>query len=224
MLKRMTELRGEKIGQWFTELKDPANRELLDVWDKREELYKLQVRVETGGRWITRGILWGGGPYISEDRVVRLDLSGVEGNILRILIAPPAGFWQLNSFAIDYSERPKPEYQEIAGTKMIGHDGADLQGILSSTDQKFYVMPETGEIATLVFPAPPSKPGFDRAVFAKISGYYDLRAKSEGPVQAEMLNRLTFEPGFATRFAMQEFMKWKSEALRASRSGKWRRR
>jgi len=220
MLKRMTELRGEKIGQWFAELKDPANREMLDVWDKREELYKLQVRVKTDGTWITRGILWGGGPYISEDRVVPLDLSGIEGNTLKILLAPAAGFWQLNSFAIDYSGGPKPEYQEIAGTKMIGHDGADLLGILSSTDQKFYVMPETGEIATLVFPAPPSKPGYERTVFAKVSGYYDVRAKAEGPVQTDVLSRITFEPGFATGFALQEFMKWKSEALRASRSGK----
>jgi hypothetical protein len=219
MLKRMTELRGEKIAQWFTELKDPANRELLDLWNKREELYKLQVRVETGGRWVTRGILWGGGPFISEDRVVPLDLSGIEGNTLKILLAPPAGFWQLNSFAIDYSNGAKPGYQEIAGTKMIGHDGADLRGILSSTDQKFYVMPETGQIATLLFPAPPSKPGYERTVFAKVSGYYDVRPKADGPVQAEVLNRITFEPGYAAGYALEEFMKWKSEALRASRSG-----
>jgi hypothetical protein len=219
MLKRMTELRGETVPEWFNELKNPVNREMLDIWNKREELYKLQVKVGTGGTWVTRGILWGGGPYISEDRVVPLDVNGVDGTTLRVLLAPPAGFWQLNSFAVDYTTGLKPEFQEITGKSMIGHDGSDLRGILSSTDQQFYVMPETGQMAKLTFVVPPQKSGSERTVFAKVSGYYDLRARAEGPAQAEMVNRLTVEPGYAVSYALQEFNKWRSDAAQADRAG-----
>ncbi len=218
MLKRMTELHGQDVPQWYEELKDPANQMILEVWNRREELYKLQVKVGTAGGWATRGILWGGGPFISEDRVVPLDLRQVEGDTLRILLAPPAGFWQLNSFAVDYSEETIPEHQEIAGSSMVGHDGADLAGILSATDKRYYVMPETGQKAALSFPAPPARPGYVRTVFAKVSGYYDLRAKAEGPPQAEVFRRISTEPGYPAGFALQEYMKMKSQLLRAAHS------
>ena len=218
MLKRMTELRGDSVSRWYAGLKDPANRELLDLWNKREELYKMQVRVQTSGRWVSRGLLWGGGPYVTEDRVVSLDLSGVEGDTLRILLAPPAGFWQLNSFAMDYTWSAAPQYQEISATSIIGHDGSDMRALLSSTDGKYYVAPETGQQASLVFSAPSLKSGLERTVFAKVSGYYDLRAKASGPPKTEILNRLMLESGYSVRFALQEFAKWRSETLGANRS------
>lgn len=220
MLKRMTELRGESVAGWFDGLKDPANRELLDLWNKREELYKMQVRVQSAGQWVSRGLLWGGGPYVTEDRVVSLDLRGVEGDTIRILLTPPAGFWQLNSFAMDYSRSAAPRYQEISATSIIGHDGSDLRAVLSSTDGKCYMAPEIGQKATLMFPAPPLKAGLERTVFAKVSGYYDLRAEASGPAKVEILNRLMLEPGFSVRFAMQEFAKWRSEIIGAKRDAK----
>jgi len=211
MLKLMTELHGTQVPQWYEGLKDPVNLALLDAWGMREELYKLQVKVQIGGTWQTRGILWGGGPYVSETRVVPLDLRQVEGDTLRILLAPPAGFWQLNSFAIDYSETPTPEYMEIAASAMVGHDGTDLRNTLSATDKQYYVMPETGQKAAITFPAPPEKPGYVRTVFAKVSGYYDLRARTEGLPQASALERITGEPGYTVSFSLQEYAKWKSE-------------
>ena len=216
MLKKMTELRGQEVPRWYESLKDPANQMLLEGWGMREELYKLQVKVAGPTGWVTRGILWGGGPFISEDRVVPLDLKQIEGDTLQILLAPPTGFWQLNSFAIDYSEEATPEYLEIAGSSMIGHDGADLGALLRATDKRYYVMPETGQKATLVFPAPPVKAGCVRTLFAKVSGYYDIRAKAEGAPMAEILERIANEPGYPVSFALEEYAKWKSELMRAA--------
>lgn len=213
MLKRLTELRGEQVGQWFQELKDPASRALLDTWNMREELWYLHVNAWIGGKWIKRGTIIGGGPFMTEDRIVPLDLSGVEGDTLKILMAPPAGFWQLNSFAIDYSQMPAPQYQEIAATSIIGDDGADVRDLLSSTDGKYYAMPVTGQSANLVFQAFPIPEGSVRTIFAKVSGYYDIRMNASGPPQTEVLDRIIFEPGFAASFALGEFHRWRSEQL-----------
>jgi hypothetical protein len=216
MLKRMTELRGEEIPLWFNELKSPATRQMLDLWNKREELYHLQVKVRIGNEWITRGDIIGGGPFVTEDRIVPLDLSGVDGDTLNILIAPPAGFWQLNWFGIDYSDNDPVEFKEIGATKATGYDGADLLGTLDSTDGGYYVAPEKGQTATLVFQVPTGEPSRERAIFAKVSGYYDMHMKAAGPAKRETLNRIAFEPGYPARFALEEFMKWKAELAQSN--------
>ncbi|HCV43333.1 MAG TPA: hypothetical protein DGH68_07600 [Bacteroidetes bacterium] len=217
MLKRMTELRGEAIQPWFTELKSPAVRQLLDFWNKREELYHLQVKLRVGSAWVTRGDIMGGGPFVTEERVVPLDLSGVEGDTLNIMLAPPAGFWQLDRFAVDYSADEPLDSLEVAATKAVGHDGADLLGTLNSADGNYYVSPVTGQTATLVFPAPPEKADRERAILAKVSGYYDMRMDETGKPQSEKLTRIAFEPGYPVQFALEEFIKWRTELLEANR-------
>ncbi len=216
MLKRMTELRGEEIPAWFNELKSPSAREMLDVWNKREELYHLMVKVRIGNTWVTRGDILGGGPFMTEDRIVPLDLIGVDGDVLQILLTPPAGFWQLNSFGVDYSTDEPVDLREVSAVRAVGHDGADLLGTLDSTDGKYYVAPEKGQAATLVFRVPPAEPGSERAVFAKVSGYYDIRMKAEGPAQREVLNRIAFEPGYPVKFSLEEFSKWKAELAKSN--------
>ncbi len=218
MLKRMTELRGEEISLWFNELKSPATRQMLDLWNKREELYHLQVKVRIGNEWVTRGDIIGGGPFVTEDRIVPLDLNGVEGDTLNILMSPPAGFWQLNWFGVDYSANETVEFNEIAATKAIGDDGADLLGILDSTDGRYYVAPETGQISALVFQVPAGEPGRERTIFAKVSGYYDMHMKAAGPAKRETLNRIALEPGYPTRFAIEELTKWKAELVQPNRA------
>lgn len=220
MLKRMTELRGEEIPLWFNELKSPATRQMLDLWNKREELYHLQVKVRVGNNWVTRGDIMGGGPLVTEDRIVPLYLTGIVGDTLVILLAPPAGFWQLNSFGIDYSTNEPVDLKEISAAKAVGHDGTDLLGTLDSTDGKYYAAPEKGQTATLVFREPPEKSGRDRAVFAKVSGYYDMHLKAVGATKHETINRVAFEPGYPAKFALQEFLKWKAELLRANQTDK----
>ena len=72
MLKRMTELRGDKVDQWYKALENPLIKSQLEIWNDREELYQLQVKVDSNNTWINKGEIWGGGPFITEDRVVCL--------------------------------------------------------------------------------------------------------------------------------------------------------
>jgi hypothetical protein len=213
MLKRIIELRGDQVRQWYEELKIPVNQERLRAWVKREEIYRLQVKVWVHHTWVNRGEIVGGGPFIAEERIIPLDLEGVEGDSLKILLSPPVGFWQLNSFAVDYSQDVPLEVQEISATSILGQDGADLRSILESLDGKYYVMPEIGQHALLIFPVPPSKPGLERSIFAKVSGYYDMHLNASGPPQTETIDRIASEPGYVVSFSLQEYFKWRSQEL-----------
>jgi hypothetical protein len=211
MLKRDLELWGDQVGAWYEELKNPATRQLFDTWHKREEVFHLQVRVWTAGGWVVRGEILGGGPFITEERVVPLGLEGVEGDTLKIQVMPPAGFWQLNSFAVDYSPSLPLDVREIAATSAAGHDNTDLRAILDSTDHRYYSMPEVGQTAVFVFPVPPKKQDLSRTVFAKVSGYYDIHLASVGPPQYDQRARIAFEPDYFTKFSLKEYFKWRDE-------------
>ena len=211
MLKRMTELRGDKVDHWYKALENPLIKSQLEIWNDREELYQLQVKVNSGDRWINKGEIWGGGPFITEDRVVVLDISDIKSDTLKIMIAPPKGFWTFNSFAVDYSDEVPFEFQEISASKIISDDGIDLKSVLESSDKSYYDMPETGQRAYLTFPVPEFKPGYERSVFAKASGYYDIHMNKTGEPQNELIRRIALEPGFPVKYSLQEFSKWITE-------------
>ncbi len=216
MLKKMAEYRGDQLQQWYESWKDPLSRDLLDAWNEREELYHMQVHIWTGQAWERRGEILGSGPFIAEERVVPLDLTGVETDTLLIRLAPPAGFWRINSFAVDYSEDRHLEFQELSASSIISHEGKDIRGALESTDGDYYVMPEEEQIAYLTFPVPETSRGLSRTVFARVTGYYDIHLETSGPPQYDIIQRIAFEPGYVVRLALREYQKWRAEHLRAS--------
>jgi len=218
MLKRMTEIRGEHVDQWFKSLENPIIKSQLEFWNDREELYQLQVKVNSNDKWINKGEIWGGGPFITEDRVVLLDISDIKSDTLKIMVAPPKGFWTFNSFAVDYSDELPFKFQEISASKIIGDDGIDLKNVLEASDKSYYEMPKTGQRAYFTFPVPEFSPGYERSVFAKVSGYYDIHMNKTGEPQSELIRRIAFEPGFPIKYSLQEFSKWITEIKKGTAS------
>lgn len=218
MLKRMTELRGEEVDQWYKALENPLVKSQLEIWNDREELYQLQVKVNSDDKWINKGEIWGGGPFITEDRVVLIDISDIKSDNLKIMISPPKGFWTFNSFAVDYSAEVPFKFQEISASKIISDDGIDLKNVLETSDKSYYDMPDIGQRAYLTFPVPEFNPGYERRVFAKASGYYDIHMKKTGEPQNELIRRIAFEPGFPVKYSLWEFSKWIAEIKKGTAS------
>ena len=197
-------------------MENPLVKSQLDYWNDREELYQLQVKVNSGNQWINKGEIWGGGPFITEDRIVLLDVSEIKSDTLKIMIAPPRGFWTFNSFAVDYSAEIPYKFKDVSATEIISDDGIDLKAILESSDSSYYEMPEIGQRAYLTFPVLKFKPGYVRSVFAKVSGYYDIHMNKTGEPQNELIRRIAFEPGFPVKYSLQEFSKWITEVKNSS--------
>jgi hypothetical protein len=104
MIKKMVALRGDEVGRFYSEMNHSRlARKKVAAWELKEQLYALKVYVEEPTGWEVRGVIPGTGPFISKDRIIPLDVSHVKGDQLHIRIQPPAGFWALNSFAVDYS-------------------------------------------------------------------------------------------------------------------------
>ena len=72
----------------------------------REELFALKIEVEEPSGWQVRGMMPISGPFVSDERVVPLDMSHVTGNQVQRVRMPGRrqGFWAFNSFyAMSYA-------------------------------------------------------------------------------------------------------------------------
>jgi hypothetical protein len=212
MIKRLLELNGTGVQEFYREVNasGPAFFQ-RQQWTLREELFRLQVRVETAGQWKSKGLLLGGGPFISEDRVYILDVGDVPGDVLKIKLTPPVGFWMINRVAVDYSDDLTVVGTEIAAAEASDHQGRDIREALSLTDGRYFAMPRTGDWAEISFIAPPRKAGGERSIFARVSGYYDIHLKAQGEPQTELLENFRTKPGSVIQYACREYQKWKSE-------------
>jgi hypothetical protein len=209
MIKKMVELRGKDAGAWY-ELMDQsqAARDDLFAWEVREQLYALKIYVEEPTGWEVRGVLPGVGPFISKDRVLPLDVSRVRGDKLRIRIHPPAGFWALNSFAVDYSADRPLHVETVRPQTARDLEGKDVLPDLLGNQDRYLAMPNIGDTADLAFAVPSRSAGTDRTIFLHSRGYYSLHLASTGEPDTKTLREIENVPGAAARFAADHFAEW----------------
>ena len=209
MIKKMVELRGRDLGAWYRTIDEskPA-RDALFAWEVREQLYALKIEVEEPSGWVVRGILPGTGPFISKDRIVPLDVSHVPGDQLHIRIRPPAGFWALNSFAVDYTPDRALSMQTVKPATARDLQGTNVLPDLVAIDDRYVAMPNVGDTANLTFRAPSRHAGAERAVFLHSRGYYKLHLSGTGEPDTKTLDAIENVPGTAARFAAEKFGEW----------------
>jgi hypothetical protein len=214
MIKKMVELRGRDVGLWYASMdQSQAARDALFAWEVREQLFALKIDVEEPTGWEVRGILPGTGPFISKDRIVLLDVSHVQGNQLRIRIQPPAGFWALNSFAVDYTSDLPVSVEKIEPATAKDLQGRNVLPELAANDDRYLAMPNIGDTADLTFRVPPQHAGTDRTVILHTRGYYRLHIAATGEPDTKTLQEIENVPGAAARFAANQFALWQVAGL-----------
>jgi hypothetical protein len=214
-LKRYLDLHGEEVDRWYQDVNSfgPERLKMANML-MREECFFLKINIETEQGWETKGLMSGGGPLISEDRIYPLDISDVKGDKLRIKLSPPAAFWMIDSVAVDFTKDIPVTVIKIAPSEAFDKNNQDVKKLLASNDNLYHEMKNTGENVRLVFQAPPRTAGSERSLFLEASGYYDIHIASVGRPNRQILDRLHEEPGFLLQYAFDEYLKWKEEALK----------
>ena len=207
MIRELLAMRGSAVRDWYASIDSsrPA-QDSLRAWNIQEELYVLKLDVDESGTWRPRALLAGGGPFITETRVVPLDVSHADGDSLRLRIRPPMGFWALNSFAVSYDDDERPvAIDTIAPLTARTSDGRDMLAALSADDDQYYPMPTKSDRALVTFRAPAPRPGMERTIFLHTRGYYQLHLDESGAPDVAMLNRVATVPDAAARLAAERY-------------------
>ncbi len=209
MIKAFSELRGNSLNGWYAAIDNNAQeRAALQAWNEREELFMLKIDVEEEGRWVQRGWLLGGGPFVLEDRVVSLDISHVKGDRLNVRIRPPKGFWAFNSLAVDYTPNQPVELLNLHPIECLDSSGLDRLAQIAANDNSYYDMPDIGNRGYISFKAPPPRPDMKRTVFLHTRGYYRLHLDGKGQPNLDILTRIMTVPDAAARFSGMRFPAW----------------
>jgi hypothetical protein len=212
MIKLVSELRGSENESWHAAIdNNPLEAASVLAWNQREELFALKIDVQEPGGWVQRGILLGGGPFISEDRVVELDLGRVRGDRLNIRIRPPKGFWAFNSFGVDYSVDQAVKTQVLHPVEAHDSAGRDRLAEILSADNSYYEMPNVGDQGFITFKAPPGEKGLKRTVFLHARGYYQLHLDQTSSADIATLTSIMTTPDAAARFAGSRYAAWQAE-------------
>jgi len=203
-VRRSLGLFGDRLPDWYAELNQSAEarRELL-AWFLNGGMYTTRILVETRDGWKPKGLLYGGGPYMSKDKSYTLDVSDVPGDILRIKLEPAAGFWRLNYLAVDYGADVPIRVAEIHPDQAVDREGCDVRDLLAKPDQQFATMPATRDRVDLSFAAPDKPAGLERTLILKARGYYEVHAHPQGPSDPELARRMIREPALAVRHALE---------------------
>jgi len=217
MVKEFLSLQGSNLELYYASLNTPGpSLFALQSWNMREELYRLNVRVSTPRGWVAKGSVAGGGPFVFRSKVYTLDIADVPGDVLKLELTPPVGFWMINHVAVDYGDDEALQVQELDATRAVDSRGTDVRPLLASTDGRYLAMPNTGDSADLVFAAPPPVSGLARTVILKTNGYYDIHMGKLGAPQSATLARIMGEPGFPVRFAMEAVAQWRADMAAAA--------
>jgi hypothetical protein len=148
----------------------------------------------------------------------------VQGNQLRIRIHPPAGFWALNSFAVDYTPDQPVTLQKLKPATAQDQLGNNVLPELASVDGRYLAMPNIGDATDITFLAPPRKDGAERAVFLHSRGYYKLHISGTGEPDKKTLDAFEKVPGSAAHFAAAQYAYWRTtqqqQQLAASSAGR----
>ncbi len=211
MIKSMLALHGNQLSSWYAALDERRSMvDSLAAWNLREELYALRVMVEEPDGWKVGGVLHGGGPFVTEDRALVLDVSRVSGDRLRIRLRPPRGFWAMDAFAVEYDEGDdRIHVQHIRPKEARDHQDRDVLSALLAADDAYYVMPTNDDWALLRFDAPPLRSNLERTVFLHAQGWYRIHLDDSRAPDEETLRRLAEVPGAAARYAAERFSAWR---------------
>ncbi len=209
MIKEMLKLYGSEVDEWYSKV-DQKNMEYYQMMSflQNEELYELKVYVEEESGWTQKTIIQGGGPFVTERRIIPIDISSVKGDTIKLQVNPPCGFWSFDYLASVSGKLHRGNGTDIGLTSAVDYKGSDISGIINKDDESYYEMPETGNYFDMEFAASVPAPGMVRTVFLKSSGYYKIHLPKDNPADYAKLYEIGMVPGSIVNWSYDKYIEW----------------
>ncbi|MBK8552291.1 MAG: hypothetical protein IPL53_14990 [Ignavibacteria bacterium] len=208
MIKAMLNMRGDKVDQWYEDInnKGPEYFKLYKFME-REELYFLKVNSLENNKWVTRGMISAGGPFIDEDRIIEINAGNVTGDTLFIKLNPPLGYWKFDYCGLIYESAASAKVTEATMIFAKNEKGADLMTALSAADGYYYDMPDSTSTANLEFEKTGYAENMSMSLYLKTTGYYDIHLKKDKPEETELIENIYSTPGLIVEISLNEYVK-----------------
>jgi hypothetical protein len=202
------ELLGSYNKAW-TKKQNASDAAQLKEWSLSQKI-PLSLYVEKNGEWVFCDYFNLVGPMALKDDVIAVDLKDIGNGPLRIKLESGSYFWEIDYVGIDYSLNVPVKATTVKINEAITESKENVADLLKNDDSKYYIQPETTNIAELTF-AVPAVTNSKRTVILHSKGYYQINQETKGFPQAKKLKSLQ-EPGQFLEYS-RELMKYAVENL-----------
>lgn len=166
-------------------------------------LVDLHLEVWNGTEWVSEGTFPGPGAYIARDAIQPIDVSGIEGDTIRIKLESSTGLVRIDWVGMDYSADEAVINHELSATTAVDADGIDVAPQMLANDGDYLILKQ-GDCAYLSFDEIAANPAYARSYIVKVKGYYEP-AIAAGEAQEELLEKFLTDFPYAARYLLQRY-------------------
>ena len=200
LMSEYVELHGRDTESWYLALAaDKAQAREFAGAIAREVF--LDVSLWDGASWRRQGFVPGAGPGLSKRQVVRLDLSGVRDETVRVRLEAAPLLWRIDRVAIDFEPERAFVTKEIGPSGARDSRGRDVRQELDRADGQAHVM-EAHDSVELRFAVDPTPRGRARSYLAATTGWYRMHTPESADPDSALAERLIREPRAMSRLSV----------------------
>jgi hypothetical protein len=200
LMSEYIQLHGRDTGVWYRALAaDPAQARGFEDAMAREMF--LEVSVWDGTHWRRQGSVPGAGPELSKRQVVQLDLSGVQGDTVRVRLEAAPSLWLIGRVAIDFGPERAFVAKEVGLSDARDSRGRDARPQLDRADGQELMM-ESSDSLELRFAVDSIPAGCARSYLASTTGWYRVHTSESADPDWTLADRLVQEPGAMSRYSV----------------------
>jgi len=177
--------------------------EQLREWSLDQNI-PLSVYIENNGNWEFADYFNLAGPIAMKEDILSIPVSDINSETLKIKLEFGNFFWEIDYAGVDFSKNVELDYQLVPVKSAIDQKGKDVSSRLKENDNKYYIQPEVGDFAEVIFDLP-STSSETRTIILHSKGWYKILREPSGKPDREYLETFR-EPGRFNRF-VNDYMK-----------------
>jgi hypothetical protein len=209
MFLKFTDLFGNRYDSWKEKRNEKSQEELLKWSFEQGMPLAVYLETDTGLKFIDYFNL--PGPMADKADILRLDLSGIEGDKVNIKLVAGLLFWDIDYTGIDYSADQPVVKTVVRLASATDENNKNVADLLIRDDDLYLIQPEANNITDITFAAPAGLSGMTRSVILHSKGNYEILREGKGKPDMAYLKSF-LEPGAFTRFSKEHFLKYYQKA------------
>lgn len=198
------EMLGASYKMWMKK-QEEGDPEQMESWSLSQNI-PLAVYLFQDGEWVFHDYFNTVGPMAFKKDVLKLDLSELDEDPLRIKIEAGSYFWEINYLGLDLETETVPVGRIIQLSEAVDEQSNNVLEALLKDDESYYTQPEIGNEAMLRFPCPEQQK--ERTIILHSKGHYKILQDPKGAPKIRALKEVRKEGNFNkySNQLMQEMM------------------
>lgn len=180
------EMLGASYKMWMKRQQD-GDPQKMESWSLSQNI-PLSVYLFIDGEWVFYDYYNSVGPMAFKRDILEINLAPLDGGPLRIKLESGSYFWEIDFVGVSLEQTAPKKPTILQLSQAVDENGNNVIEELLNDDALYYVQPEIGNEAELIFNAPEQKR--ERTIILHSKGYYDILQDPKGPPRIKALKEI----------------------------------